>query len=106
MILFTFAYSVVIMMLNLLEMLVWNPLTNAQSIISYEYFCPNGSGVFDWLLTIIRYMLVSIIYYLSTTTYKELDFKRFVIVVFFLDNSQSIMRLFISTNSIENHTYH
>lgn len=60
----------------------------------------------DWITTILRYVLLFISYTLSIKTYKELDFKKFIFLIFLLSNTQILVRAVLVFNQIEKSSYH
>jgi hypothetical protein len=55
--------------------------------------CPKESGVGDWIATLFRYSMMAVAYSLSIRTYKELDFKRFLFLIFLLSSTTVIVRM-------------
>lgn len=79
--------------------------TSAQ--LTFEFLCPKESGVLDWITTLFRYLLLFISYTLSIKTYKELDFKKFIFLIFLLSNTQILLRaVLVFNNRIEVSSYH
>jgi hypothetical protein len=50
--------------------------------------------------------LLAVSYTLSIKTYKELDFKRFIFLIFLLTNTQVIVRTVLVFVGIDNTIYH
>lgn len=54
----------------------------------------------------MRYVLLAVSYSLSIKAYRELDFKRFVFLVFLLSNTQGVVRALMVFLDIVSTTYH
>lgn len=100
-------YSVLVGLANFAELHIGSEsLTPFAGQMTFELLCPKLSGVVDWIATLMRYLLMSLSYSLSIKTYKELDFKRFLFLIFMLSNTQVIVRIIMVANNIEETTYH
>jgi hypothetical protein len=92
---------------NLLEMQgTEDGLTAHSAKTTFELLCPKQSGVLDWVTTVLRYLLLAVSYTLSIRSYKELDFKRFIFLIFLLSNTQVVVRAVLVFAGIESTTYH
>ena len=74
--------------------------------LTFEMLCPKQSSYLDWVTTVMRYILLAVSYSLSIKTYKELDFKRFLFLVFLLTNTQGLFRALMVFLGIVSTTYH
>jgi hypothetical protein len=72
----------------------------------FEFFCPKESNIYDWIVTAVRFIAMAHVYIISIYTYNELDFKRFLILIFILTNTEVILRLFLAFEVITKTTYH
>ena len=64
-------YVLVLFIVNLLDLLVtYNGINQYSARLTFEFLCPKQSGVFDWVTTILRYVLLAVSYTLSIKSYK------------------------------------
>jgi hypothetical protein len=75
-------------------------------MLIFEFFCPKESSPFDWIVIILRLLCMAYIYIICIYSYSELDFKKFLILIFILTNTEVILRLFLVIGSINETTYH
>lgn len=50
--------------------------------------------------------MMSIVYALSLKTFRNLDFKGFLLLIFLINNTQVLLRIVLSQLGIEETTYH
>lgn len=56
------------------------------SSLTYQYFCPKLPSTFDLIVTIVRLLTLAFVLYLSLWAYEELDFKKFLFLIFLISN--------------------
>lgn len=62
----------------------------------YEYFCPKAHLIIiEKVVAGIRILTMGFVFYLSVWTYDELDFKKFLIMIFFSSNIFIIPHVFL-----------
>lgn len=91
---------------NTLDLYLDSSLTRNYAELPFEYLCPKKSGISDWIANTFRFILLLVSYVLSLKTYKELDFKRFIFLIFLLCNSQVILRFFFLLFGLNISSYH
>lgn len=79
--------------------------TPHYGILVFEFFCPKESSVYDWVVIAVRFLAMAFVYTSSIYTYSELDFKRFLLLIFCLTNTEVILRLFLAYSEITKTTY-
>jgi hypothetical protein len=81
-------------------------LTEHSAQLTFELLCPKQSGILDWVTTVMRYILLVVSYTMSIRAYKELDFKRFIFLLFLVTNTQGLVRAALVFAGIVSTTYH
>ena len=99
-------YTGALFLFNFLELETVDGLTPHSARLTFEMLCPKQSGILDWVATVMRYILLAISYSLSVKAYKELDFKRFLFLIFLLSNTQGVVRAGMVLTGIITTTYH
>lgn len=77
-----------------------------NGMIIFQFLCPKQSSPFDWCVSFLRFMLMAFVYVVSISTYDQLDFKRFLLMIFVLNNTEVILRISLAFSNINGTTYH
>lgn len=73
--------------------------TYKESHFVYEYFCPKADFIIiEKVVSGIRLLSMSFVFYLSVWTYNELDFKKLLILIFFSSNLFIIPHIILVLN--------
>lgn len=102
----SFLYVVGIMVVSVIDLEWMGGWDEGSAQLTFEFLCPKESGALDWVTTVLRYVLLLISYTVSIKTYKELDFKKFIFLIFLLSNTQILVRAVLVFNRIETSSYH
>ena len=67
-----------------------------QSYLFFEYFCPKKTTSIEVAVSVLRVIALLFVLYLSLLTYDELDFKKFLFLIFLISNLSIVPHVVIT----------